>query len=134
MGIFNFHKSHNANLPDAQKRWNKMWDLWSAGHADSPYAELMTYQSEINNGGHGQYFLNTRNTCDLQQELSVLEAILPLKLQKNLENAYHAYLTLMIDDSDEKANVTLNQCDDEFYQSEEEIDHILREYASEIEL
>ena len=28
------------------------------GKAESPYAELMTYQGDINNGGHSQYFSN----------------------------------------------------------------------------
>ena len=41
-----------------QDKLTKLWELWEAGKIDSPLAELMTYQAEINNGGHDQYFLN----------------------------------------------------------------------------
>ena len=52
MGVFRFFEKNKAEPTDEQKKWNKMWHLWAEGRADSPYAELMTYQSEINNGGH----------------------------------------------------------------------------------
>ena len=52
MGVFSFFKKSKVELTGEQKKWNIMWDLWVEGRADSPYAELMTYQSEINNGGH----------------------------------------------------------------------------------
>ena len=71
MGVFDFLKKGKAELSDEQKKWNKMWDLWTEGRADFPYKELMSYQSEVNNGGHDQYFFNTENTDDLQKELSV---------------------------------------------------------------
>lgn len=61
---------------------------------DSPYAELMTYQSEINNGGHDQYFTNVENTSDLNKEISALEQILSAELKNNLNKAYKAYLIL----------------------------------------
>ncbi len=67
MGVFRFFKKSKAEPTDEQKKWNKMWDLWAEGRADSPYAELMTYQSEINNGGHDQYFFNVENTGNLQR-------------------------------------------------------------------
>ena len=57
-------ESREIVLSDEQQKWNKMWELWVNGRADSPYAELMTYQSEINNGGHAQYFHNIDNTDD----------------------------------------------------------------------
>lgn len=59
MGLFNIFKKTK------QQKWNKMWELWSEGKIASPYAELMTYQSEVNNGGHNQYFTNVENTSDL---------------------------------------------------------------------
>ena len=104
------------------------------GRADSPYAELMTYQSEINNGGHDQYFVNIENTGDLQRSMAVLETVLPAKLQENLRKAYNAYLKLADKEADEQAERMLSQCDDVFYKDEEEINGILREYASKIEL
>lgn len=66
MGVFGFFGKSKAEQSDEEKKWNKMWDLWAEGCAASPYAELMTYQSEINNGGHDRYFFNIENTGDLQ--------------------------------------------------------------------
>lgn len=54
----------------------------------------MTYQGEINNGGHDQYFLNTGNKGDLQKKMAILETVLPEKLQSNLRKAYAAYRAL----------------------------------------
>ena len=111
-----------------------MWELWEKGRADSPYAELMTYQSEVNNGGHDQYFFNVGNTGDLQKEMSVLETILPPTLQKNLKKAYDAHLILEDNEDDEQAEEVLEQCDDVFYETEEEINRILKGYADKVKL
>ena len=134
MGVFGFFKKNKSELTDEQKKWNIMWDLWVEGRADSPYAELMTYQSEVGNGGHDQYFFNIENIGDLQKEMAVLDTVLPTKLRENLQNAYGAYLKLTNEESDEQAGTILSQYDNEFYEAEEEINRILREYASQIEL
>lgn len=39
-------------MMESERKWNLMWDMWVAGNAESPYAELMEYESEVNNGGH----------------------------------------------------------------------------------
>ena len=134
MGAFSFFMRNKVELSDEQKKWNKMWDLWVEGRADSPYAELMTYQSEVSNGGHDQYFFNIGNTGNLQKEMTTLETVLPPKLQRNLRDAYNAYLMLANEKSEKKAETILEQCDNEFYKDEEDINRILREYASQIEL
>lgn len=134
MGLISFFKKNKAELTDEQKKWNKMWDLWAEGRADSPYAELMTYQSEINNGGYDQYFFNIENTGDLQKEMAALDTVLPVKLRENLKNAYNVYLKQANEESDEQAGAMLRQYDDAFYKDEEEILCILREYASGLEL
>ena len=133
-GRVQFFKKRKVELTDEQKKWNKMWDLWAEGRTDSPYSELMTYQSEINNGGHDQYFFNIENSGNLQKEMAVLKTVLPAKLRDNLQNAYDAYLKLTNEESDEQAGTILSQYDDEFYKVEEDINRILREYASQIEL
>lgn len=132
MGVFSFFKKNKAELNDEQKKWNKIWDLWVEGRAESPYAELMTYQSEINNGGHDQYFLNIENSGNLKKEMMALATVLPTKLRDNLQNAYDAYLKLTNEEYDEQADAILSQYDDEFYKAEEKINCILREYASKI--
>lgn len=134
MGIFDFFRKKEVELTEEEKKWNKMWDLWVDEQVDSPYAELMTYQSEINNGGHDQYFVNVENTGDLQAEMSALATILPVKLKNNLQKAYEAYLVLEEKEEDEKAEEIMEQCDDLFYENEVEINHILEQYAKKIEL
>ena len=129
-----FKKKKKVELTDEQLKWNKIWDLWVEKKVETPYAELMTYQSEVNNGGHDQYFTNAENTGDLQKELSALETILSAKLKANLKKAFKAYLVLEEKEDDEKAEEILQQCDDVFYENEEEINIKLGEYASKIEL
>ena len=134
MGLFDIFKKKKIELTEEQLRWNKMWDLWVEGKVDSPFAELMEYQGQVNNGGHDQYFTNVENTGDLQKEMSALEQILSEKLNSNLKRAYKAYLVLEEKEGDEKAEETLEQCDDVFYENEEEINQVLKEYASKIEI
>ena len=134
MGLFDIFKKKKVELTEEQLKWNKMWDLWVEGKVDSPFSELMEYQSQVNNGGHDQYFINVENTGDLQKEMSALEQILSEKLNSNLKRAYKAYLVLEEKEGDEKAEETLEQCDDVFYENEEEINQALKEYASKVEL
>ena len=133
MGLFDFFKNKKTELTEEQLKWNKMWEMWANEQVDSPYAELMTYQSEINNGGHSQYFTNVSNTNDLKKEMLSLETILPSQLRETLKKAYEAYLVLEGND-DEKSEQIIEQCDDRFYENEEEINRILKEYAAKIEL
>ena len=130
MGLLGFLKKKKVMLTEEQCKWNKMWDLWSEEKVDSPYGQLMTYQSEINNGGHDQYFTNVENTADLQNEVSVLETILPVIHRDNLRKAYKAYLVLK-EKEDEHSEEILEQCDDVFYENEAELNSILEEYAQE---
>ena len=134
MGLFDIFKKKKVELTEEQLKWNKMWELWTEEKVDSPYAELMTYQSEINNGGHDQYFTNVENTSDLNKEISALEQILSAELKNNLNKAYKAYLILEKKEEDEEAEETLEQCDDVFYENEEKINRLLEEYACKIEL
>ena len=134
MGLFDLFKAKNTDLTEEQRKWNKMWDMWVEGQVDSPYAELMTYQSEINNGGHDQYFTNVENTGDLQKEIMVLRNVLSPKLNENLKKAYEAYVILEEKDEAEQAEEALSQCDDVFYENEDEVNCILEEYADKVKL
>ena len=151
MGLFGFFKKKKEELPAKQEekndmtaqevtsdaveedKWDRMWELWGEGKADSPYAEVLTYQSEINNGGHDQYFFNVENTGDLKKELAVLNSVLPELLKKNLNAAYKAYATLQKNEDDEKAEAILRKCDDVYYENEEALNDVLNEYAAKIE-
>jgi hypothetical protein len=131
MGLF---RKKKLGLTREQLQWNAIWQLWAEEKARSPYAELMTYQSEMDNGGHEQYFDHVIEFGNLPYELSVLDQVLPVKLRKNLTKAHHAYLVLQKNEDDEKAEDTLEHCDDVFFENEEQIDTILKRYADEIRL
>lgn len=132
MGLFDFFKK-KVELTEEQQKWNKMWELWVEEKVDAPYLQLMTYQSEVNNGGHDQYFATVDNTGNLQKEVTILQTILSKKLADNLQNAYQAYLVLE-KENDKTAEETIEHCDNVFYESEEEINRILQTYANEIRL
>ena len=134
MGLFDAFKKKKTELSDEQKKWNKMWDLWASGQVDSPYAELMTYQSEINNGGHDQYFVNVENVSDLRKEMATLTTILPETLQQNLQIAYRAYLESNEEGIDQSADEILEKCDEAFFEHEEQINDLLKAYAERIVL
>ena len=134
MGLFDIFNNKKVELTQEERKWNKMWELWENEEADSPYAELMTYQGEINNGGHDQYFFNMNNTGNLIKEMDTLETILPKNHILNLKEAYKAYLVLEVNEDDETAEETLEQCDDMFYENEEDINRILESYAATIEI
>lgn len=134
MGLFKAFSKKKTELTEEQLKWNMMWELWTKGEAGTPYAELMTYQSEINNGGHDQYFFNCENSGDLSKEISVLETVLSDKLIDNLHNAYKAHLILEENEDDEKAEEILEQCDDVFFENEEEINKKLESYADTFQL
>ena len=130
-----FFQKKEEELPIEAQKWNKMWDLWVEEEADSPYAELMTYQSEVNNGGHMQFFDNVSSTSDLPQVISVLYTILNGVLKQNLVTAYNAYLEYEgNDDQEDKLDEILDDCDNVFYENESEIEQILKGYAATIDL
>ena len=131
MSIFNLFKK-KRELTIEEQQWNKMWDLWVEEKARSPYAELMTYETEINNGGHGQFFDNVSSDGDLPKTISKLNTVLSDVLKDNLNNAYEAYSRAGEDD--ETLEKIFDECDDVFYENESEIERILKEYAKKIEL
>ena len=134
MGLFDLFKKKKVELTYEQLKWNKMWELWEQEKAESPYAELMTYQSEINNGGHGQYFFNVENNGDLNADMTILTTDLSEELVDNLHKAYKAYLILEENEDDEKAEEIIEACDNVFYENEEEINSKLEAYADKIQL
>jgi hypothetical protein len=132
MSFFDLFKRKKNEQPIEELQWNKMWDMWAEEEAASPYAELMTYESEINNGGHMQFFDNVSNTDDLPQTISILYTVLDGILKQNLENAYRAYSEQQEDE--DTLDEILNECDNVFYENESEVEKILKEHAKTIKL
>ena len=132
MGLFDKLKKKDE-LPEKERKWNKMWDLWAEGQAKSPYAQLMTYDSEVNNGGHSQYFFNTANCGDLKAEVETILPILPDVLRENLKRGYEAFAAQ--EDIDDDVNDELfNECDDVFYDNEQPLLDLLEAYADTMKL
>ena len=135
MSFFDLFKKKKTEQPIEELKWNKMWDLWVYEKIPSPYAELMTYESEINNGGHMQFFDNVANTSDLPQTVSSLYTVLNGILKQNLEAAYNAYLEYEgNEEQEDRLDEILEECDNVFYENENEIEIILKEYAKTITL
>lgn len=130
MGISKLFRSKKTISPEVQKQ-DKMWELWTNGQAASPYQQLMTYQAEVNNGGHAQFFFNTDNAGDT--EITVREAlrILPEMLSRNLQTAFLAY-TQYRDTDEARMDQILADCDRVFYENEAEINALLKNYADTI--
>ena len=138
MGLFDFFKRKSApkkekSLPPEALRWNKMWDMWADEEIPSPYQDLMTYQSEVNNGGHSQFFLNVDNTADIESVVKEALSLLPQPLYGNLEAAFSAYKEYDGVD-DDKMEEILDNCDDIFYEYEEAINKILEDYSETVEM
>lgn len=135
MGLFDIFNKKQKELPEKVQKWNKMWELWENDEATSPYAELMTYESEVNNGGHEQFFDNVSNVDDLDAVVKQLYSALPTILHDNLKLAHEAYLRLGddYDDTDELDSIC-DECDDVFYENEALLIKLLEEYADRIEL
>ena len=133
--IFKRNKNHadrSEEMTQSDLKWNKMWEMWSNGNIDSPYDELMNYHGEVYNGGHYQYFLNTENNGDVQNEMSALESVLPSRLYNNLRVAFGAYLELERDENADQNEMILRKCDEFFYENEDEINGILRNYSEQL--
>lgn len=131
MGLFDFFKRKSLSLEE--QKWDKMWELWENEQAVSPYQQLMTYQAEVNNGGHSQFFFNVDNADDLEAVVKDVLSVLPQTLSQNLQTAFKAYKEYS-DSDDEQMDEILDSCDDIFYENEEEIDALLKKYANTMEV
>ena len=132
MGIFDIFKKKKAALTTDQK-WDKMWDLWAVNKLDLPCAKLMKYESEVNNGGHSQYFFNVANCGDLAADVDAVLAMLPEPLRENLARAYAAF-SAQGDISDDANDELFEECDDVFYEHEQLIIDIIYEAAKNFTL
>ncbi len=142
MGIFDiFRKRKAPKLSSEDLKMNKLWDMWCENKVESPFSDLMEYQSQVNNGGHGQYFYNVDNSGDLEAAMSALTTILPREHKDNMERSYRAHLLYEENaDKEDAENILqecediLEECDDFFYENEKSIIDIVKERALKIEL
>ena len=131
MGFFDIFKKKNTALTTDQKL-EKMWELWAEDKLDLPCAKLMKYESEVNNGGHSQYFYNVANCGDLAVEVEAVLSMLPEPLRENLARGYAAF-SEQDDISDDVNDELFEECDDVFYEHEQLIIDIIYETAKNFE-
>ena len=127
MGVFDIFKNKEAALTTDQKL-DKMWELWAEDKLDLPCAKLMKYESEVNNGGHAQYFFNVANCGDLTAEVEAVLSMLPEPLRVNLSLGYAAF-SEQEDISDDTNDELFEACDDVFYEHEQLIIDMIYEAA-----
>jgi hypothetical protein len=125
-----FNKKKAALTTD--QKLDKMWDLWAVNKLDLPCAKLMKYESEVNNGGHSQYFFNVANCGDLAVEVEAVLSMLPEPLRENLARGYAAF-SEQDDISDDVNDELFEECDDVFYEHEQLIIDIIYETAKNFE-
>ena len=131
MGIFDIFKKKKAALTTDQKL-DKMWELWAEDKLDLPCEKLMKYESEVNNGGHSQYFYNVANCGDLAVEVEAVLSMLPEPLRENLARGYAAF-SEQDDISDDVNDELFEECDDVFYEHEQLIIDIIYKTAKNFE-
>lgn len=131
MGIFDIFKKKKEKALTPDEKLNRMWELWEIGDVKSPVANLMTYEGEVNNGGHSQYFCNVANGGNLATEVEAVLSLLPEPLRENLNRAYAAFLA-QDDISDDTNDELFEECDDIFYEHEQLLIDILYEAANRL--
>ena len=130
MSIFDLFKRKKETLTTEEKL-DRMWELWEIGDLKDPCAKLMTYESEVDNGGHSQYFYNIANSGDLAAEVQAVLSMLPEPLRENLNRGYTAFAAQedICDDDNEEL---FEECDDVFYEHEQLLIDILYESAKSL--
>ena len=139
MGIFDkLFRKDNAEKR-ARRQWEEMWRLWSEGALPSPYQELLTYDSEVQDGGHLQFFLNTEiRKTNMFAMMAQLKEVLPEDHAENVSAAYRAYLKLGIDIDDDNSiaealeEAPLRTYDGFYSEHAEELLDLLEAYAATI--
>lgn len=140
---------NDKELTIEERKWNLMWDMWAEGDAASPYAELMQYDSEVNNGGHFQYFINGALMGDMNEQVDMVLKNLPQPMHDNLKEAYDTFCDIQKHDNVGEAHDAYSaledMCDpqkferfieyDKFlYENEDLIMDILKKYANSLSL
>ena len=116
-----------------------MWERWERGEIASPYNELLTYDSEMRDGGHLQFFLNRAlRKENMFAVMSALRETLPAEHAENVSLAYRQYCMLAIDPEDDASvNAALGSdplyAFDAYYdEHEEEMIDALEAYAASL--
>lgn len=120
-----------GQFTEKERKWNMMWDKWMEGTIESPYAELIEYDEEINNGGHYQYFFNVAVLGGSPESIEMIIELLPTPLNDNLKKAFDAFSS-QEDDCDDSNFDLFRECDEFFYENETLLLEALQAYPDEL--
>ena len=139
MGFFKKLFDKKSGGDDGNGRWEVMWELWEAGEIPSPYNELLTYDDDMQDGGHLQYFLNRALRGEnMFAVMAALRETLPADHADNVARAYRQFCLLDIDTEDDGAVMQaldddpLSAFDAWYDEHEESLLDVLEAYAASI--
>lgn len=128
MGLFDIFKKKEP-LTDEQIKLNYLWEMWRQEQVDEPYNTLMTYDNELNNGGHTRFFLNIAYWGSVEKAVNNICKELPDVLKENLQTAYSHYLVLINEENNETES-KIYECDKVFYDNEHLLTEMFQNYAN----
>ncbi len=126
MGLF----KKKEKKTDEQLKLEYLWEMWRLEKVKEPYNTLMTYDNEMNNGGHTRFFLNIAYWGSVEKAVDNICENLPNVLKENLRTAYSHYLVL-IDEENEETEKKIYECDKVFYDNENLLTDMFQNYANE---
>lgn len=136
--IINKKKTTKNENEFSEEKWNKMIDMWSDFELDDPIKDVLTYDAEINNGGHLQFFENCHDNLD--EMLLSLKNTLPSDIYNNLKKAYDIYASSNtnienVDDYvEESSKNQFSEYDTYYYNNTDKINEILKNFASTLKI
>ncbi len=130
MGLFSFKKKEKKT--DEQSKLDYLWEMWRLEKVGAPYNALMTYDNEMNNGGHTRFFLNIAYWGSVEKAVNNICENLPDVLKENLKTAYSHYLVLIDEEENEETEKLIYECDKVFYDNENLLTDMFQNYANEI--
>lgn len=117
---------------DLEEKWHKMWQLWMNDRLESPYQEILTYENEVRNGSHLQYFNWIQENENPEKIVDIVSLNLVGTVLKPIFNkAYRAYLEL--EKNEEIANQILQSCDDAFAEAANDIEKYMETITAKIQ-
>ena len=118
---------------ELERKWYEMWKLWMNDRLESPYQEILTYENEVRNGSHLQYFKWIQEHEDFEKTIDTVSLSLEGTVLAPIFNkACTAYLELKQDE--EKAKQMLESCDASFEDEADNIEKYLETIASGIQI
>ncbi len=130
MGLFDIFKKKEMKTEEEMKL-DFLWEMWRQEQVDEPYNTLMTYDNELNNGGHTRFFLNIAYWGNVEKAVNNICKNLPDVLKENLQTAYSHYLVLINEENADTEN-KIHECDKVFYDNEHLLVEIFQNYANEL--